>query len=387
MSGDPSSYDYVQFMEKIAESAKLNMNESDILKVFAVSGAILQSVLGMFLKHAHGNSDLALLAVIYNLVKYTAPVFIFAIVYGMVKGNQHTKTGHFYKEKFYELVIPYFLWATASLIFIPSLQVNRHATSFWSLIESYVVGNSSPQYWYTVMMLQFQVLMPVLIYTCYKFLSKPSRVIPLLVVSFLIFGAWLWMYDTYVFHGVYATSLRYLDRFFVSYFIYGLLGGIAWVYKDKFDGILHRIQFILIPVMLLLLIWTNREFFSFGFEDMSFGNLIYLKPSMTLYSLVVIALIYMLARHLLLVQSRTLPFYKWLSTYAYRAFTANVFILYVVLKLFGGLVDQLPFLVALVLVYLTTVACSFCVVYGFAKGYSLIKRTFMKNEMAVQAEH
>ncbi|MEK4007640.1 acyltransferase family protein [Paenibacillus sp. FSL H3-0333] len=367
--------------------SQLNINESDILKVFAVSGAILQSVLGMFLKHAHSHSDMALLAVIYTMVKYTAPVFIFAIVYGMVKGNQHTKPGHFYKEKFNELVIPYFLWATASLIFIPGVQVNRHATSFWTLIESYVVGNASPQYWYTVMMLQFQMLMPVLIYICYKFLSKPSRVIPLLAVSFIIFGAWLWMYDTYVFHGAYATSLRYLDRVFVSYFIYALLGGIAWVHKEQFDGILRRFQFILIPVMLLLLIWTNREFFSFGFEDMSFGNLIYLKPSMTLYSLVVIALIHMLAGHLIHKNSRALPFYKWLSTYAYRAFTANVFILYFVLKLFGGLVDQLPFFVALVLVYLTTISCSFCIVYAFAKAYAWIKRTFRKDELAVQADH
>lgn len=357
------------------------MNESDILKVFAVSGAILQSVLGMFLKHAHNNTDLALLAVIFNLVKYTAPVFIFAIVYGMVKGNQHTKTSHFYKEKFNELVIPYFLWATASLIFIPSLQVNREATSFWTLIESYFVGNSSPQYWYTVMMLQFQLLMPVLIYTCYKFLSKPSRVIPLLAVSFVIFGAWLWMYDTYVFHGTYAVSLRYLDRFFVSYFIYALLGGIAWVYKDRFDAILHRFQFVLIPVMLLLLIWTNHEFFNFGLEDMSFGNLIYLKPSMTLYSLVVIALIYMLGRHLLLKQSRALPVFKWLSTYAYRAFTANVFILYIVLKLFGSLTDQLPFFIALMLVFLTTMSCSYCVVYAFAQLNVLLKRAFSKKEL------
>ncbi|WP_019913755.1 acyltransferase family protein [Paenibacillus sp. HW567] len=373
-------------MEKTSE-LKLNINESDILKVFAVSGAILQSVLGMFLKHADGNGDLALLAVIYNLVKYTAPVFIFAIVYGMVKGNQHTKVGHFYKEKFYELVIPYFLWATASLILIPSVQVNTHATSFWTLIESYVIGNSSPQYWYTVMMLQFQILMPVLIYVSYNFLAKPSRVIPTLIVSFLIFGAWLWMYDTYVFRAEYAVSLRYLDRVFVSYFIYALLGGIAWVYKDRFDGVLRRVQFILIPVMLLLLIWTNREFFSYGFKDMSFGNLIYLKPSMTLYSLVVIALIYMLARHLIARQSRALPFYKWLSTYAYRAFTVNVFVLYFVLKLFGGLVDQLPFFVALLMVYLTTVACSFCLVYAFAKVYAFLKRLFVKKKIVAPAHH
>lgn len=68
--------------------------------MFAVSGAILQSVLGMLLKYAHTNADLALLGVMYNLVKYTAPVFILAIVYGMVKNNQHTKVSHFYKEKF-----------------------------------------------------------------------------------------------------------------------------------------------------------------------------------------------------------------------------------------------------------------------------------------------
>ncbi|AIW41287.1 MULTISPECIES: acyltransferase [Paenibacillus] len=349
------------------EERNININESDILKVFAVSGAILQSVLGMFLKYAHTNDNLALLGVIFNIVKYTAPVFIFAIVYGMVKNNQHTKVSHFYKEKFGELVIPYLLWAAAGLIFFPEIQVNQHVASFRTLIESFVLGNASSQFWYTVMMLQFQLLMPVLIFICYKYLAKPKRVIPLLIVSFVIFGAWLWMYDTFVFQGAYAISLRYLDRFFVSYFIYALLGGIAWVYKKQFDGVLRRIQFILIPVMLLILIWTNHEFFGFGFEDMSFGNLIYLKPSMTLYSLVVIFLIYMLARHLISVNSRSLPYYKWLSTYAYRAFTANVFILVIVLRLVGDLLSQLPLFVALLLVYLTTVACSFGIVYAFAQ--------------------
>ncbi|RRJ65762.1 hypothetical protein EHV15_24715 [Paenibacillus oralis] len=374
-------------MEKKAEQ-NIHINESDILKVFAVCGAIMQSVLGVLLKHAHNEMDMALLGVLYNLVKYTAPVFIFAIVYGMVKGNQHTKPTHFYKEKFSELVIPYFLWATASLIFFPDLQVNCSVTSFWTLVESYVVGNSSPQYWYTVMMLQFQVLMPVIIYVCYKFLSKPSRVIPTLVVSFIAFGAWLWFYDTYVFHGTYEISLRYLDRFFVSYFIYALLGGIAWVYKDRFDGVLRRIQFLLIPVALLLLIWTNQEFFGFGFNDMSFGNLIYLKPSMTLYSLVIIFLIYMLARHLIRLGSRSLPYYKWLSTYAYRAFTANVFILTIVLRLFGGLLDELPFFSVLLLVFLTTVTCSFTVVYAFAQLKVWIERAvFKKGEAAGGHRH
>ncbi|MDP1511382.1 acyltransferase family protein [Paenibacillus sp. CMAA1739] len=366
---------------------KVNINEGDILKVFAVSGAILQSVLGMFLKYAHTNDDLALLGVIFNIVKYTAPVFIFAIVYGMVKNNQHTKVSHFYKEKFGELVIPYFLWAAAGLIFFPEIQVNQHVASLWTLIESLVLGNASSQFWYTVMMLQFQLLMPVLIFICYKYLAKPSRVIPLLIVSFVIFGAWLWMYDAFVFQGAYATSLRYLDRFFVSYFIYALVGGIAWVYKERFDGVLRRIQFILLPVVLLILIWTNREFFSFGFEDMSFGNLIYLKPSMTLYSLVVIFLIYMLARHLISLDSRSLPYYKWFSTYAYRAFTANVFILVIVLRLFGDLIGQLPFFMALLLVYLTTVACSFGVVYAFAQIKVWAEGVFLKQKRAHSINH
>jgi hypothetical protein len=374
-------------MEK-DNTLKVNINESDILKVFAVTGAIMQSVLGFLLKDAHATSELALLGVIYNLVKYTAPVFIFAIVYGMVKGNEHTPVGHFYKEKFYELVVPYILWATASLIFIPRLQQNRPVTSFETLVESYFVGNASPQYWYTVMMLQFQVLMPVIIFVCYKFLAKPSRVVPLLVGSFIVFAGWLWLYDTFVFHGVYASSLRYLDRVFVSYFIYALLGGIAWVYKERFDKVIQRIQFILIPALLILLIWTNHEFFNFGFKNMSFGNIIYLKPSMMLYSLVVIFLVYMFARHLIMKKSSALPFFKWLSNFAYRAFTANVFILTLVLKLYGNLISKLPFFVSLLLVFLVTVTCSFLTVYFFSQMKVWIQSFFSKKEMqSSSSEH
>lgn len=340
----------------------------------------MQSVLSFLLNDAHTTSDLALLGIIFNLVKYTAPAFIFAIVYGMVKGNQHTRVGHFYKEKFMELVVPYILWATASLIVFPNIQLNGHVNSFWSLIECYFLGNASPQYWYTVMMLQFQLLMPVIIFVCYKFLAKSSRVIPVLVGSSIVFAGWLRLYDTYVFHGVYSNSLKYLDRVFISYFIYALLGGIAWVYKERFDKVIHRIQFILIPALLLLLVWTNHEFFNFGFEHMTFINIIYLKPSMTLYSLVVTFLVYIFAKHLIIRQSRTLPFYKWLSVYAYRAFTANVFILQIVLYLYGNLNRQLPFFVSVLLVFLLTVTCSFLTVYLLSQTKVWIKNVFTNKQ-------
>lgn len=368
-------------------ATKINMNESDVLKVFAVFGAILQSILGIMLKHTHQEGDYLILSFVFNLVKYTAPVFIFAIAYGMVKGNEKTKASHFYKEKFGELVVPYLLWATASLIFFPNLQVGTKVSSISSIIETYFVGNISPQFWYTVMMLQFQILMPVIIFLAYKFLSKPSRVIPTIIVSFIVFGAWLWYYDTYVFHGIYAKPLVYTDRLFISYFIYAILGGIAWVYKEQFDRVLRKLQFFAIPAMLLLLIWTNYEFLGYDIKKMSFGNLIYLKPSMTLYSLVVIIILQMFARHLISINSRTLPYYKWLSTYAYRAFTANVFMMAVVLKLFGHMIDQLPFVISLVMIYLTTLTCSYLVVYVLAQIWKGLKGMFSSNNSVASSKH
>lgn len=359
-------------LENMSEQLKININESDVLKVFAVTAVTMQSVLGFVLKTTTNVTSMASLALFYNMMKYTAPMFIFAIMYGMVKSNEHTRVSKFYHEKFFELVVPYILWAAAYVIIFPDVQIGIHADSVGSYIMKLIDGDIAPHLWYTVMMLQFQILMPITIFMAYKFLNKASRVIPCIIGSAAIFAVWIWFYQTYVFHAEYAVSLRYLDRVFVSYFFYAVLGSIAWVYKKHFDNVISKIRFVLIPAALLLIVWATKEIFSYGFKEVSFGNIPYLKASITLYSLVAILLVYIFGRHLIMKNSRSLPIFKWLSTYAYRAYLANVFLLQIMIRLTKNIVPHLPTVVSLVLVYLLTMSCSFLVAYALSKARILI---------------
>ncbi len=87
-------------------------------------------------------------------------MFIFAIVYNMVKTSQHLSYWEFLKEKFFELVVPYLLWTTAYLWLFPAVQQGQPYTDTASFLLKYITGDGAPHLWYTVMMLQIQLLMP-----------------------------------------------------------------------------------------------------------------------------------------------------------------------------------------------------------------------------------
>lgn len=77
------------------ENKKNKINVSDFQKVSAVTAVMMQTILSFALANSHSATNTAFLGTFYVIVKYTAPMFIFAIVYNMVKQVSICLIGNF----------------------------------------------------------------------------------------------------------------------------------------------------------------------------------------------------------------------------------------------------------------------------------------------------
>lgn len=336
----------------------IKINESDFLKVFAVSAVMMQTVLSIVSKQTDNPVDLAMIGALYNAVKYTAPMFIFAIVFNMVKTGEHLSYKAFWKEKFPELVVPYLIWSSVYLLLLPNVQQATPYNSFGSFIQKMISGDAAPHLWYTIMMLQIQLLMPFFIWLSYQWFNKRERVIPTLVFSTALYILWYKFYLVYVLYGPYHEMWRYLDRFVLSFLIYGIYGAAAYRYRDELFLFLNKRRFILIPLTLLTWMYATKEMFSYG-APFSFHHSPYLKTTMSLYSILMILLVFVFAYSQIRKQSPSLVYIKYLSTFAYRTYLANVFVLQYLIRIFGNTLSELPIFMMIIVLYFLTVTTSF----------------------------
>lgn len=175
------------------------------------------------------------------------------------------------------------------------------------------------------MMLQFIILMP-LFWAISRYVgTNTKRGIIIAIVTFILYFTWLGFYDTYVFHGIHQNDWYLLDRVFISFFIYGVYGVLAWQLRDYVNAFLTNFWWLLSIIFIICFIWTNIELQGFG-HPINFNNAPYYKPSMTPYSLAVIALIAAFCLHQVKKNSQTsLKVFHFLAIYAYRAYLSNVF--------------------------------------------------------------
>lgn len=340
------------------ENKEIKINVSDFQKVAAVTAVMMQTILTFALANVHQERTAAFIGIFYVLVKYTAPMFIFAIVYNMVKTSQHLTYWEFLKEKFFELVVPYVLWTTAYLWLFPAVQQGAVYTNVGSFLLEYITGNAAPHLWYTVMMLQIQLLMPFFVWLGYKVFNEKKRVFPVLLVATVLYVIWYIFYQRLVLNGAYHDSWYLLDRFVASFMIYGIYGEAALMYHEAVFAFLNKIRYALLPIGLVLALFSTKHLLDFS-GDVSFANAPYLNTLQSLYSLVIVFAVFMLASRMILRNAAQLRVVKWLSTYAYRTYLANVFVFQVLLLLFKTTWLQLPTGIMIVVAYLTTASCAF----------------------------
>lgn len=300
----------------------------DYLKVFACTAVMSQPIMSIIINILQSQQTQVGFGILYNLVKYTAPAFIFGILYTTIRTSD--LNGHFsyfkhLQKNWSNLFVPTIWWTLIYLLGMPWFQQGNKFNSFGTFCWQFINGNAAPHLWYNTMMLQFIILMPFFWLISRYVRNNIKRGFAVAIVTLILYLSWLAFYDYYVFHGVHQNDWYLLDRVFISFFIYAVFGGLAWQFRSYFNEFITKFWWLIVVIFILCFIWTNYELSQFGYP-LNFYNAPYYKPSMTFYCLAVICLIaafclYQVRKR----QINSLKIFHFLAIYAYRAYLANVF--------------------------------------------------------------
>ncbi len=273
----------------------------DYCKAFAYTAVISQPILASLLTTHTTHQSQLVIGLLYDLVKYTAPAFIFGILYSMMRTHDESTFNlpQYYRGTWSLLFVPSIWWTAIYLLFMPWVQQVQHWHNFSTFCWQFINGNAAPHLWYNSMMLQYIILVPLFWLISRWVGHNLAHCLILLTTVVILYFGYLAFYDYYVFHGPHM--------------------------HDHFEWFVRRSIVWLLVIFAAILVWTNRELFGFGFP-VSLYNATYYKPSMTLYCMVIITLIAALFFYDQRVRNfGRLSVMHFIATYAHRAFLSNIF--------------------------------------------------------------
>ncbi len=300
----------------------------DYLKVIANGCVMLQPIIALFLTLSLDFKKQLFLASLYNFVKFTSPAFIFGIVFTIIRTNDKTyklPIKSYFLNQWSNNFFPTFAWTLAYLILMPNLQQHGHFHNIPTFIWQFFSGNAAPHLWYSVMMLQFLIIMPAIKAICVWVKHSYFKLIFTVIISAIIYFSWLIFYDHFILNGPYTQHWYLLDRVFFSFLIFGIYGGLSWNFHEEIQNFLMNYWWAVVGIYLFTYFWTRNIFITHS-KITNLTSDSYYLPSMAIYALTVIFLIYLICiAQKVFNMNRCLKTIHFLAFYAYRAFLANVF--------------------------------------------------------------
>jgi peptidoglycan/LPS O-acetylase OafA/YrhL len=169
----------------------------DYLKLTACTAVILQSVLGLAINLPLSKATQVGIGFTYDLVKFTAPAFIFGILFTTIRLRTVVKQSYwqYLRQQWSALFLPSICWTIIYLVGLPQLQQIQHYHNFSSFIWQFFNGNAAPHLWYNTMMLQFIILMPLFWWLAAWCRQRPARAWLTVIVTVVFAGSWLLGYQ------------------------------------------------------------------------------------------------------------------------------------------------------------------------------------------------
>ncbi|RWS42448.1 acyltransferase [Bacillus mycoides] len=343
--------------------------EFKVLQSIAFLAVVLQSSLLYTMNQGNVLLEQSLImGMLFNLAKFSAPTFIFIVGFHLIR--QYTKqlvyTEYIY-EKAAHLLIPYFFWSILYLL------TTNDIITIQGGIKSLLLGTAAPHLWYVIMMFQIHLLFPLLCTLFYWFQKRTENkkdIYKYMTIFACLYFLLMWYSSHYIFNGEKLTSstiLHYTDRSFFFYSFYFVMGGIAAVALKTWRIFTMKHIPLITILFFILFLFINYELFSFyGANSIHLTVSTYLKPSMFLYIVCEIIILYVLS--IMIVKRRGLLYktLKFIGNYTYGAYLAHLFFLHIgtkFLSLFALqentiLYSLLLFSVTAVLSIFTMVICS-----------------------------
>ena len=265
------------------------------------------------------------------------------------------------------LLLPYAGWTVAYLL----ASVSMHAFAPLRIISALLLGTAAPHLWYVVMMFQFQLLAPACRRARLCVARGRGHTAVLLSFGFLTSLAYILQYRHFS-PALPSWADLLFNRGFIGFMAFGCLG-IAILAEEergaRWPAVIPPLAGLLVvPVFLL----ACREALPHGIAP-SLHQVIYLKPSTFLYNVLLLAAAYGGARFCVLRGWGAGPAIRWLSSMAYKAFLANVFVSRLILWCLGLVNLEVTNLPSLLAVWLATAIGSFALAHAIdCLGKSMI---------------
>ncbi|MGG0729939.1 acyltransferase [Bacillus paramycoides] len=304
--------------------------EFKVLQSIAFLAVVLQSSLLYTMNQGNILLEQSLImGMLFNLAKFSAPAFIFIVGFHLIR--QYTKqlvyTEYIY-EKASHLLIPYFFWSILYLL------TTNEIVTMQSGIKSLLLGTAAPHLWYVIMMFQIHLLFPLLCTLFYWFQKRTENkkdIYKYMTIVACLYFLLMWYSSHYIFNGeklTNSTILHYTDRSFFFYSFYFIMGGIAAVALKTWRLFVMKHIPLVTILFFVLFLFINYELFSFyGANSIHLTVSTYLKPSMFLYIVCEIIILYVLS--ITIVQRRGFLYkaLRFIGNYTYGAYLAHFFFL------------------------------------------------------------
>ena len=344
----------------------------DYLKVAACTAVIGQSVLSLALTVRPTPRAQAVMAAIYLAVKFTAPAFIWGILFTTSRTTRPTPGyGTYLKNQTPTLFLPTVIWTALYLWLMPGVQQHGWAHGWGGLLWQAVSGNAAPHLWYNTMMLQFILLMPAFWWLRAR-VNRPQTAkrwgLGIGILCALGIGEFtLFVYPTSRFDHWYL-----LDRIFPGFLLYAVCGVLCWRYWVAWQRWLSRywgFLFLVTCVAWIAQNWSLRQWKM----PVSFTQTSYYLPATVIFDLGVIGLILAFAGFQIRRQAPSLGCVHQLAQLAYPSYLANVFWLQLIWRGGGATLTRAHLGLGILVCYGLTWIVSFSFSALIARPINLIK--------------
>jgi surface polysaccharide O-acyltransferase-like enzyme len=318
----------------------------EALRALAFLGVLLQHIIGPYIRMPGVSlPDAIMLGLIFNIIKFAVPTFVF--ITGIVLLHNYYERVHyprFIKKRAAEIFFPYVIWSVIYFISYHGMPGSGTA-SFRELGKSIASGSASYHLWFVVMIFQFYLLYPMLL-ALFKgarswISSSKGRFAGVLGICGILYGALMWFSHTYIpehdFHlGSQIAQLllvEFRDRTFLYYLFYFILGGIAGVAMLRW----RRLVIQSVPWNVLLFtgffIWIGYELMvQAPGGKIGIGISTSLKPSMFLYTVSEIVLLYGLSLCILKNNPILYRVLRFIGRYSFGAYLVHALTLTYIMK-------------------------------------------------------
>lgn len=234
---------------------KERLPEIELLRGMAFLAVVLQHVIaGVFYQPGLSGQTVLAGTTFLGLIRFAVPLFVF--ITGVVLFYNYDgklNYGSFLWKRFRQIVVPYLAWTVIYYIWmsVRSGGIVMSLSSLWNelveLLRVSLTGQASYHLWFMVMIIPFYLMFPLF----RLMLGKDKKLWVNLAVGVVFLGLGIglvyalskgWITSDNAFLN--ATVIRYLDRNFLFWMFYFVMGGLVGLYYKQWKMIVSRIWWL-----------------------------------------------------------------------------------------------------------------------------------------------